>query len=586
MGLLGRTVQALGMVIHINMANTWRDQWNPLRALTIARAVRYLEAGERGEYADVQWLYRFIEKRDPTLKALLERYDGGLLKLEWKIATVDEKELPPGATREMADKQAERLRAAYTAIDNLNEALEFLILAEFRGYAHLEKHRQDEAADGPVVHLEPVPQWYWVRDGISGTWQYNEQAKSGVRFGLVIPDERLKQDFIIREVARPVNEIALINYVFKNLCRKDWAGFVESYGIPYLFIVGPPNVPQDKQAEYQSVANQVAANSRGYLPNGSDVKTGNEGARGTNPHKEFKDDLTEEVVLAGTGGKLTMLAESGSGTLAGAAHQDAWDEILAGKAKKLSEVFQRQFDKVEVLDKEFAGQPVLAYFELSLEGEDDEDKKFKRDVWKAFMADGTVVDILANLTDLRDLTKNVGLPPNEEYQDPYVPVVDENGKSLTGEVTKDAAGDIVGATPSEAPSGAATGRPGEGLGRSLALPEKNGTGDLAIANRGTSVPATLEKKTAVALVAKAVADDLQPLRTRLARILEIQDDTILANRLESFLGEIDSLGADIAQDPEAAKVLAQIQASAMATGFEAGNLQRKGAEAQRRKGDH
>jgi phage gp29-like protein len=135
------------------------------------------------------------------------------------------------------------------------------------------------------------------------------------------------RDFIIREVSRPVNEIALLNYVFKNLCKKDWAAFVESFGVPWLFLVGPPNVPKDKEADYQSTAQQIIGNSRGYLPNGSDVKSGSEGSRGVNPHKQFKDDLSEEVVLAGTGGKLTMLAESGSGTLAGAAHQDAWEEF-------------------------------------------------------------------------------------------------------------------------------------------------------------------------------------------------------------------------------------------------------------------
>lgn len=547
-------------LVHIKAVNRYRDQFNPLRGLTIRRAIDMLEAGDRGEYADLQWTYRLIEKRDATLKGLLERYDGGLLKLEWKISTVDEKELPPGATREMADAQAQRLREVYTGIKNLNKAFEFLILAEFRGYAHLEKHR---TIAGELLKLEPVDQWHWVRDGINGEWQYNKDAKSGTRQGEVIED--LEDRFLIYEVARPVNEIALLNYVFKNLCKKDWVGFVEAFGITPTFIVGPPNVPADKEKDYQKLAERMTSNARGYMPNGSDVKTVEAGARGVNPHKELKDDLTEELVLAGTGGKLTMLAESGSGTLAGEAHQDAWDEILAGKAKKISELLQCEIDQKEVLEKEFAGQPVLAYFELSLEGEDDDDKAFKRDVWKAFMADGTVVDILANLTDLQDLTKNVGLPVNQEYKDPYVPVVDEQGKSLSGDVTRDAQGDIVGATPSDVQS------PTTKI-YGPAMPLKDGTGDLAITNRATA------SKAATALVAKAVAADLQPLRTRLARILEIQDGDILANRLKDFLGEIDALGQDIAADPETARALAAIQASAIVDGFEAGAADREGSD--------
>jgi hypothetical protein len=68
---------------------------------------------------------------------------------------------------------------------------------------------------------------------------------------------------------------------------------------------------------------------------------------------------------------------------------------LAGKARLLTEIFQCQFDKKEILEKQFPGQPVLAYFKLSPEGQDEEDQKFKREVWKAFLQDGTVNDILA-----------------------------------------------------------------------------------------------------------------------------------------------------------------------------------------------
>jgi hypothetical protein len=557
-GFWNRTVQALSTVLHLKMVNAYRDQFNPLRGLTIRRAIQYLEDGERGAYADVQWLYRKIEKRDPTLKGLIERYEGGLLKLEWEICTVDEDDLPKGCTPEMAEKQAEALRAAYDRIDNLQQALQFLILADFRGYSHLEKHRDD----GGVFHLEPVDQWYWVRDGINGAWQYNQKAAPGTTRGLEIDPERLLRDFIIREVSRPVNEIALLNYVFKNLCKKDWAAFVESFGVPWLFLVGPPNVPKDKEADYQSTAQQIIGNSRGYLPNGSDVKSGSEGSRGVNPHKQFKDDLSEEVVLAGTGGKLTMLAESGSGTLAGAAHQDAWEELLAGKARLLTEIFQCQFDKKEILEKQFPGQPVLAYFKLSPEGQDEEDQKFKREVWKAFLQDGTVNDILANLISLKELTKGLGLPVNKDYIDPWVPVLDQNGKPVSGEVVTDPEGDIIGADPgTEEPGQETTPQPAK---------ESDDVGSLR--NRATGVG--FEKAARVA-VATALARDLQPLRTRLERILQIEDPEVLSNRLQAFQEDVSKLGQDILADPELAKVLADIQGAGVLQGFAKAKEQQK-----------
>jgi phage gp29-like protein len=58
---------------------------------------------------------------------------------------------------------------------------------------------------------------------------------------------------------------------------KDWDSFLEVYGIPSVFLVGPPNTPDSKEEEYQRIAEQLIADGRGYLPNGSDIKYVNGG---------------------------------------------------------------------------------------------------------------------------------------------------------------------------------------------------------------------------------------------------------------------------------------------------------------------
>jgi hypothetical protein len=52
---------------NLQSSSNWRAQYNPLRGLTLPLLVALLEGGERGDYARLQWLYRFIEKRNPTL---------------------------------------------------------------------------------------------------------------------------------------------------------------------------------------------------------------------------------------------------------------------------------------------------------------------------------------------------------------------------------------------------------------------------------------------------------------------------------------------------------------------------------------
>ena len=342
--------------------NRWRDGFNPLRGLTMMQAVALLEAGERGEYANLQWLFRAVERRNATLRAVKARRLSAVTRLDWSVLEVDLEESPISNRRAeipgLASRQAEALRAAYERIDNLREAIGFLALAEFRGYAHLEFHRGE---DGGVAHFEPVPQWLLFRQGLNGPWQYNAEARSGA----AREDDPVLDlnDFLVREVEDPINEIAVISHLRQSLSQKDWDGFVETYGIPPLFIELPPNVPADKEALYQAQAEAVIGDSRGTMPNGAKVQTVTPYSGGTTPFSEHIRYQDECIVLAGTGGKLTMLAQSGSGTLAGGAHANTFNEIATSEALEISEVFQKQFD-ARILAEKFPGAPVRAFFQL------------------------------------------------------------------------------------------------------------------------------------------------------------------------------------------------------------------------------
>jgi phage gp29-like protein len=343
---------------NLQLSTNWRVQYNPLRGLTIPLLVAMLEQGERGNYARLQWLYRYIEKRNSTLRAVLQRRQASMTRLDWDIRQAE----PGGPSlgdRRLPARQAAVLREAYERIGNLREAVTFLALAEFRGYAHLERHFD---AQGRTVRLEPVPQWFWARLGPDAPWQYNAMARPG----LPLPQDPVldAEKFIYREYDAPIDEIAVIAHVRQSLSQKDWDGFVETYGLPPIFLELPPDIPAEREAEYQAQAEAIIGDARGTVPHGTQIHTVDSGARGKNPfedHLRYQDEL---IVLAATGGKLTTLTESGTGTLAGNAHQKAFDDIMEAEAALISEVFRHQFDR-PLLAKLFPGQPQLAYFELA-----------------------------------------------------------------------------------------------------------------------------------------------------------------------------------------------------------------------------
>lgn len=358
--IMNRAAASVSMRWHVAAANLWRDAYNPLRSLTIMRAVHLLEDGERGAYADLQWTYRFIEMQDATLGALVERRTSAIQELDWDIKT--RAEIPAGKAM-VARRQAEALMAAYQKIGNLSAAFEALAMASFRGFARLEKVTDE---NGDIVELAPVDQWFWVRQGLYGAWKFNRGCVFGATTGEDVPEPR----FISREVSRPINRVALIAFVRKALSQKDWDGFIETFGIPAVFIVMPDNVPEEKSEEFLEMADQVTGDARGVLPGGSDVKTVDNGARGNNPFKDHISYQDEQVVLRGTGGKLTMLAESGSGTLGGSVHAETFQAIARAEAAEISEIFRKCLD-AEIIEGVTPGEAAYAYFELAANEEMD-----------------------------------------------------------------------------------------------------------------------------------------------------------------------------------------------------------------------
>ena len=48
---------------------------------------------------------------------------------------------------------------------------------------------------------------------------------------------------IYRESDVPIDEIAVIAHLRQSLSQKDWDGFIETYGLPPLFLELPPDIP-------------------------------------------------------------------------------------------------------------------------------------------------------------------------------------------------------------------------------------------------------------------------------------------------------------------------------------------------------
>ena len=344
---------------NLNQLDKWLERFNPLRGATLLTLSTYFDDADIGRFARVMWMARKMIRRDETIRACTRRIYAQLMKLDWTVKVM--KELPTGVSQQQADAQREYLEQNYGRIENLKQAYSASAMADFYGFSHLEKHYDDQ---GEVCRMQPVPQWHWIRQNLYGGWMFNPDANPFPIDCVPIDEE----NFVIRVVDDPWIEIALIHGLRKNQNDRDWDGFCARYGIPSTWFTAPMGAQEEKIQEFQEIADQMAKDSAGVLPHGAEVTTHETTQKG-DVFKMKTDRHDSAIVLAATGGLLTMLTQSGSGTLAGGAHSDTWRELVSGIASEVTECFQEQLDKVWLTEK-FPGQPIAAYFELDFPEEE------------------------------------------------------------------------------------------------------------------------------------------------------------------------------------------------------------------------
>jgi phage gp29-like protein len=345
----------------------WRASYNPLRGLSAERCRSLTESFSTGQWAELMWCFGMpgvgIESADPDLMALIEKRTSALAELEWRISISQDKAQDP---RAIAQQKA--LQEAYDRFNNLYAAIEALEMAAFRGIAVVE-------VDWNANELRVIEPWNLVRDGPRGNLAYNPAA--GNISYLSTPEENrydpARHWWLVYQRQRPIGAWALLKHFYAALAQRDWAAYCGIYGIPGGVVTGPPSVPDSEKNKYESAAEAIARGGSGFLPNGSSW-TPNVGARGSQPFKEWLEFLSAKLVLAGTGGMLTMLNDAtGLGSGQSQSHEDTFAQIAAGEARRISEIFQRAFDR-RVLESRgllATGERPVAYFEIAANEETD-----------------------------------------------------------------------------------------------------------------------------------------------------------------------------------------------------------------------
>lgn len=328
---------------------------NPLSGLNPAKVRRLYELYREGKYADVQLAWDALEEYDDMLGTVLERRQSALGEMEWDVLIDARAVGEDAALQALAEAQQDYITRRLRAVENLSDAIKWLGLANFRRYSALEV-----LPAGGGERWLPIHHWLLCRPALEGAWCYNELAETSCTRTEPIDMSAV----ILREVARPIDLVAMFLISAKESSVDGWDSFLEVYGNPALFFKMPPGTSDAQRDEFAAIIKEISSDGSGVYPDGGEIHTVETSAANADAFSRRAEWCDKALVRRATGGLLTVLAESGSGTLAGSAHMEAFRQIAANDAISIAECINRQYVRRR-LAAQFPGQPVLVYFTLT-----------------------------------------------------------------------------------------------------------------------------------------------------------------------------------------------------------------------------
>lgn len=333
--------------------NAWLERVNPLHGLTISQARNIFDVARAHGSPLLQKIYDEIELVDPVLGVCVDRRQAALAELGWKISP------RPSADQALANEQKDALDQFVRGIGNFTETIEHLDLAFFRGFAVVQPIWEGEQ----VQHVALLESWNFLFDD-DKRLLWNPDCSLDPRACFEIPAAaRIVQ---VRR-RRPIDYPALAIHIRKYLGERDWGRFIERYGIPPVDVVMAPNATNENKADYVEAADRARDGLSTVWPSGSSTSRA-EGSRGQDPFSAFIEHQEKLIVLRATGGTLTSLAQADTGSLAGGAQMEVWDQIVQRDSSLISDALNRQMFW-RFLERKFPGRLPAVEFSIGRERE-------------------------------------------------------------------------------------------------------------------------------------------------------------------------------------------------------------------------
>lgn len=311
---------------------------HPSSGLTPAKAARILRAAEQGDLVAQAELAEDMEEKDAHLQSELGKRRNALLTVDWKITP------PRNATPEEqrdADWLTDLLLDATWLDDCIFDATDAIL----KGYSCQEIQWEPELIGGLKL-IKSVqwrtPSWFMTPTFEPNTLRVRDGSVDGVplqQFGWITHVAKAKTGYLSR--------IGLMRtlvwpFIYKNYSARDFAEFLEIYGLPMRLGKYPEGATQKEKDTLLRAVMSIGHNAGGIIPRGMEIdfeKAADGNAAEFMAMIEWAEKSMSKAILGGT---LTSQADGASSTNAlGNVHNDVRLELRNADLKRLAATLTR-----------------------------------------------------------------------------------------------------------------------------------------------------------------------------------------------------------------------------------------------------
>ncbi|WP_350312373.1 DUF935 domain-containing protein [Dickeya fangzhongdai] len=308
---------------------------HPSRGLDIRRLPRILEAAERGDIAAQADLFEDMIEKDGHIFSEMAKRKNALLGLAWSIK-------PPLNATAAEKNMAAMVSEWFQGIPDIHDLILNAADAIGHGFAaqEIERWELEENIWLPVKTVLRPHRWFCTNPEIDDTVRLADGSMGGTElwpFGWMVHAHNAKSGYIAQA---GLYRVLVWPYLFKNFSLRDFAEFLEIYGLPARIGTYMASATEEEKNRLLYALVTLGHDAAGIVPEGTNIRFESAANGQAEPFMSMIDWCERTASKVILGGTLTSQADGKTSTNAlGNVHNEVRNDIRIADARQLEGFF-------------------------------------------------------------------------------------------------------------------------------------------------------------------------------------------------------------------------------------------------------